>query len=227
MRIITALLMSFFILPVHAGVVIYGTRIIYPEKNREVLVQLMNQSKNASLIQAWIDDGNTTIAPEKIQVPFILTPPVSRVAGGSGQQLKIRKMPNNLPHNKESLFYLSVLDIPPNNPQNAGKNKIKLALQNRIKLLWRPSGIAPVDKKSFSQLNIKKKNNAISINNETANWITITTIKAQNVKVNNESILLPPFSNNDITLKNNHASEYELTVVDDYGNNIHSNIAAR
>ncbi|MGG7246086.1 fimbria/pilus periplasmic chaperone, partial [Escherichia coli] len=26
MRIITALLMSFFILPVHAGVVIYGTR---------------------------------------------------------------------------------------------------------------------------------------------------------------------------------------------------------
>ncbi|MGK2643710.1 fimbria/pilus periplasmic chaperone, partial [Escherichia coli] len=137
------------------------------------------------------------------------------------------KMPNNLPHNKESLFYLNVLDIPPNNPQNAGKNKIKLALQNRIKLLWRPSGIAPVDKKSFSQLNIKKKNNAISINNETANWITITTIKAQNVKVNNESILLPPFSNNDITLKNNHASEYELTVVDDYGNNIHSNIAAR
>ena len=83
--------MSFFILPVHAGVVIYGTRIIYPEKNREVLVQLMNQSKNASLIQAWIDDGNTTIAPEKIQVPFILTPPVSRVAGGSGQQLKIKK----------------------------------------------------------------------------------------------------------------------------------------
>ena len=65
MRIITALLMSFFILPVHAGVVIYGTRIIYPEKNREVLVQLMNQSKNASLIQAWIDDGNTTIAPHR------------------------------------------------------------------------------------------------------------------------------------------------------------------
>ncbi|EHK7392889.1 TPA: fimbria/pilus periplasmic chaperone [Escherichia coli] len=227
MRIIIALLMSFFILPVHAGVVIYGTRIIYPEKNREVLVQLMNQSKNASLIQAWIDDGNTTIAPEKIQVPFILTPPVSRVAGSSGQQLKIRKMPNNLPHNKESLFYLNVLDIPPNNPQNAEKNKIKLALQNRIKLLWRPSGIAPVDKKSLSQLNIKKKNNAISINNETANWITVTTIKAQNVKVNNESILLPPFSNSDITLKNNNASEYELTVVDDYGNNIHSKIAAR
>lgn len=107
------------------------------------------------------------------------------------------------------------------------EKKIKLALQNRIKLFWRPEGVAPVDKKSLSQLNIKKKDNAISINNETANWITITTIKAQNVKVNNESILLPPFSNNDITLKNNNASEYELTVVDDYGNNINSKIAAK
>ncbi len=35
MRIITALLMSFFILPVHAGVVIYGTRIIYPKKTEK------------------------------------------------------------------------------------------------------------------------------------------------------------------------------------------------
>ncbi|EJA7612334.1 molecular chaperone, partial [Escherichia coli] len=34
-------------------------------------------------------------------------------------------------------------------------------------------------------------------------------------------------SNNDITLKNNNASEYELTVVDDYGNNINSKIAAK
>ena len=105
------------------------------------------------------------------------------------------------------------------------KSEYKASLKKKDK----NSGFAifAVDKKSLSQLNIKKKNNAISINNETANWITVTTIKAQNVKVNNESILLPPFSNNDITLKNNNASEYELTVVDDYGNNIHSKIAAR
>lgn len=101
--------------------------------------------------------GTPLSRQKKIQVPFILTPPVSRVAGGSGQQLKIRKMPNNLPHNKESLFYLNVLDIPPNNPQNAGKNKIKLALQNRIKLLWRPSGIAPVDKKKPFSIKYQKE----------------------------------------------------------------------
>lgn len=58
-------------------------------------------------------------------------------------------MPNMLPNNKESLFYLNVLDIPPNNPANAGKNVIKFAMQNRIKLFYRPSGIAPVNSETF------------------------------------------------------------------------------
>ncbi|KDZ44295.1 putative membrane protein [Escherichia coli 3-020-07_S4_C2] len=44
MRIIIALLMSFFILPVHAGVVIYGTRIIYPEKKQRGS-RTVNESK--------------------------------------------------------------------------------------------------------------------------------------------------------------------------------------
>ncbi len=51
----------------------------------------------------------------------MLTPPVARVAAESGQQIKIKKMPNSLPDNKESLFYLNVLDIPPNSQENAGK----------------------------------------------------------------------------------------------------------
>ncbi|VEI41058.1 fimbrial chaperone protein [Citrobacter youngae] len=91
---------------VHAGIVIYGTRIIYPAEKNEVLVQLMNQGERSSLVQSWIDDGDTLLPPEKIQVPFLLTPPVVKVAGDSGQQLKIKKMPNTLPNDKESLFFL-------------------------------------------------------------------------------------------------------------------------
>ena len=127
---------------VHAGIVIYGTRIIYPAEKKEVLVQLMNQGERSSLVQSWIDDGDTLLPPEKIQVPFLLTPPVVKVAGDSGQQLKIKKMPNTLPNDKESLFFLNVLDIPPNNPDSAGKNVLKFAMQNRIKLFYRPKGIA-------------------------------------------------------------------------------------
>lgn len=30
-------------------------------------------------MQAWIDDGDTSLPPEKIQVPFMLTPPVAKI----------------------------------------------------------------------------------------------------------------------------------------------------
>lgn len=50
------------------------TRIIYPAQKKDITVQLMNDGKRSSLIQAWIDNGDTSLPPEKLQVPFIMTP---------------------------------------------------------------------------------------------------------------------------------------------------------
>ena len=43
MKGLLSLLIFSMVLPAHAGIVIYGTRIIYPAENKEVMVQLMNQ----------------------------------------------------------------------------------------------------------------------------------------------------------------------------------------
>ncbi|STI85116.1 putative periplasmic pilin chaperone [Escherichia coli] len=45
MKGLLSLLIFSMVLPAHAGIVIYGTRIIYPAENKEVMVQLMNQRK--------------------------------------------------------------------------------------------------------------------------------------------------------------------------------------
>lgn len=60
-----ALIISSIIMPAHAGIVIYGTRVIYPADKKEVLVQLMNQGNRSSLVQSWIDDGDSSLPPEK------------------------------------------------------------------------------------------------------------------------------------------------------------------
>ncbi|MBJ9111997.1 fimbria/pilus periplasmic chaperone [Citrobacter sp. FDAARGOS_156] len=212
---------------VHAGIVIYGTRIIYPAEKKEVLVQLMNQGERSSLVQSWIDDGDTLLPPEKIQVPFLLTPPVVKVAGDSGQQLKIKKMPNTLPNDKESLFFLNVLDIPPNNPDSAGKNVLKFAMQNRIKLFYRPKGISAVNKNTFHKLALTRSGNSYSIRNDAANWVTVTEVKANNVKINNESIMLAPLSSANVALKNTNANQYKMTIIDDHGNYISDNVSLK
>ncbi|MBD5777834.1 fimbria/pilus periplasmic chaperone, partial [Citrobacter freundii] len=164
-------------LPAHADIVIYGTRVIYPAEKKEIIVQLMNESTKASLVQSWIDDGDTTLPPEKIDVPFLLTPPVIRVKGNSGQQIKIKKIANNLPSDKESLFYFNVLDIPPNTNNQDGKNTLKFAMQNRLKLLYRPKSVESVTQNSIKKLSFSRSNGGLNLNNATANWITIPKIE--------------------------------------------------
>lgn len=41
-------------LPAHADIVIYGTRVIYPAEKKEIIVQLMNESTKASLVQSGL-----------------------------------------------------------------------------------------------------------------------------------------------------------------------------
>lgn len=227
MKGLLVLFISSIVLPAHAGIVIYGTRIIYPAEKNEVLVQLMNQGERSSLVQSWIDDGDMSLPPEKIQVPFLLTPPVAKVAANSGQQLKIKKVPNMLPNNKESLFYLNVLDIPPNSPDSVGKNVLKFAMQNRIKLFYRPKGISPVNKLTFQKLSMKRSSSIYSIKNDAANWVTVTEVKANDVKINNESIMLAPLSSADVTLKSANANQYKITIIDDHGNYISDNVSLK
>lgn len=224
MKGLLSLLISSMIFPAHAGMVIYGTRIIYPAEQKEVMVQLMNQGNRSSLVQAWIDDGDTSLPPEKIQVPFILTPPVAKVVANSGQQIKIKVMPNKLPVNKESIFYLNILDIPPNSPEDEGKNTLKFAMQNRIKLFYRPVGITPVNKATFKKLQMNRSGNNLIIKNDSPNWVTISDIKANNVKVNYETIMVAPLESQSVNVKNNNANNWHLTIIDDHGNYISNKI---
>ncbi|EPM2313262.1 fimbria/pilus periplasmic chaperone [Escherichia albertii] len=220
MKGLLPLLISSMILPAHAGIVIYGTRIIYPAENKEVMVQLMNQGNRSSLVQAWIDDGDTSLPPEKIQVPFMLTPPVAKVGANSGQQIKIRIMPNRLPTNKESIFYLNILDIPPNSPEDEGKNALKFAMQNRIKLFYRPVGVASVNKETFKKLRVNNSSNGLVIKNDSANWVTISDVKANSVKMNYETIMIAPQESQRVDVKNHNANSWQLTIIDDHGNYI-------
>ena len=222
MKRIFAALLAVTSLPAWSGVYIYGTRVIYPAAQKEVTVQLMNQGDRSSLVQAWIDDGDTQTSPEKLDVPFLLTPPVVKVKGNTGQQLKIKFTKANLPQDRESLYYLNVLDIPPNETSSSENNKLKFALQNRIKLIYRPTSVKSVNKETFSRLHIKRSNNGLTVENESANWLTITEIKGTS-KINKETLVLAPRTNLKL-FGAPDTDKYAVTLIDDYGNYLRENI---
>ncbi|AIO44463.1 fimbria/pilus periplasmic chaperone [Burkholderia cenocepacia] len=126
---------------VHAGVVLSGTRIVFDQKDKEATVQLVNEGGRPSLVQAWIDDGDPRASVDELDVPFIVTPTVFRVEPGRGQAIRIIYSGEELPADKESLFWLNVLDVPPKATATDDRNVLQVAFRSRIKLMYRPTGL--------------------------------------------------------------------------------------
>lgn len=127
--------------PAFAGLVIDGTRIIYPARDRQVTVQIRNEGTSPVLVQNWIDDGRRDAEPEAIDVPFVITPPIARVEAGNGQALRIAFTGATLPADRESAFWLNVLEIPAKPSDSASRNHLQFAFRSRLKLFFRPADL--------------------------------------------------------------------------------------
>ncbi|HTV87264.1 MAG TPA: fimbria/pilus periplasmic chaperone [Dyella sp.] len=123
-----------------AGVVIGGTRVIYPGQNKDVTVMLENVGKRPRLVQAWMNRADDSSAPDKAKVPFTLTPPVFRLDPGKGQAIRVLYSKEPLPQDKETLFWFNVLEVPPKAKSGDG-GVMQFAVRTRIKLLFRPQGL--------------------------------------------------------------------------------------
>ena len=53
-----------------ANIIVNGTRVIYYESNKDVVVQLTNTGEASALVQAWLDDGDINSTPENANVLF-------------------------------------------------------------------------------------------------------------------------------------------------------------
>jgi chaperone protein EcpD len=129
-------------LQAQASVVIGGTRIIYNASDRETTIKLSNEGTAPALTQAWIDKGDPKATPASIDVPFSVTPPVARIDPGKAQTLRIIHTGEALPQDKESVFWLNVLEVPPKpTAEEADANKLQMAFRSRVKLFFRPAGL--------------------------------------------------------------------------------------
>ncbi|HCR1547988.1 TPA: molecular chaperone [Pseudomonas aeruginosa] len=126
-------------IPVQGSVVIIGTRVIYPGDAREKTVQMTNQDAFPNVIQAWIDVDDPASTPETTEAPFLVSPTVARMAPGSGQTLRILYTGSRLPEDRESLFHLNVLQIPPRDLAKVERNQMLLMQRSRLKLFYRPA----------------------------------------------------------------------------------------
>ncbi len=127
---------------------IAGTRVVFPAGQGEATVRLINKNTRPALVEAWIDSGDLHSTPDSAHSPFLITPPLFRIDANKDQSLRILHVPGDkaLPEDRESLFWLNVLEIPPKpTGEAAHRNTLQFALRTRIKLFYRPANL-PIER---------------------------------------------------------------------------------
>ena len=87
--------------------------------------------------------GIHTSKPGESKVPFVLTPPLFRLDPTKVQSLRLVYTHDPLPQDRESLYWLNVLDIPPRAAANPDlPQSVGLAFKHRMKVFFRPARLA-------------------------------------------------------------------------------------
>lgn len=179
LRAALAALLACIAASVNAGVVITGTRVVYPEGSREVSLRMRNADEKPLLVQSWIDDGNINSTPGALDVPFLVTPPVSRVEPGKGQTLRIVYVGADLPRDRESLYFLNVLEVPPKAERKENENYMQLAVRTRLKLFMRPGGLTALVEEAPQALTWQLGDKgALQVSNPTPYYVTFSRVQA-------------------------------------------------
>jgi len=138
----------------HAAVQLERTRVLITQKDGSASINASNTAKQPVLLQVWVEEGEAArgkiagvqvAARPDAQVPFIVDPPVLRLNPGESRALQVwlSQKNNKLPEDRESQFWLNVLEVPAVEINEDGQteqtgNRLDISIVTRIKVLWRP-----------------------------------------------------------------------------------------
>ena len=195
-----------------AAVALGATRVVYPAGQKQVqLAVTNNDEKSTFLIQSWVENS----AGQK-DGRFVITPPLFSMQGKKENTLRIIDATNNqLPRDRESLFWLSVKAIPAMDKSKTNDNVLQLAIISRIKLYYRPSGLSVAPEKVAESLRFKRQPGKLIISNPTPYYATVTELNAGTRKLNNT--LVPPLGEASVDLPADAGSQVTYRTINDYG----------
>lgn len=181
-----------------AGVVVGGTRFIYPQDKKMITIPVDNTDKKAAyLIQSWIEkeDGITK------SKDFIITPVLFQLNAGKKGILRIMLKQSVFPDDRETLLWLNVRGIP--ETEEHRENKLQVVINSKFKLFYRPDGLTEPD---YNDLRYEKKGSRINIINNTPFHVTVRSISV-NGKEHTVSDMIVPFESLTVPLTAIHHND--------------------
>ncbi|MBN5204547.1 molecular chaperone [Serratia marcescens] len=174
------------------GIALGQTRVIFSATDRAQSITVRNSGEGAFLIQARVQAN----PDEGAAAPFLVTPPLHSLKGGSRQLLRILRQDATLPADRESLFYLSVIAIPAHSVPLTARDRVSVGVRFVVKLFYRPAGIRSSAPEIACRLFFRRAVDGVRIDNPTAYYQTLgrLTINGQKVALAQHPVMVPPLA---------------------------------
>lgn len=208
--------------PLHGGLSLNRTRVIFLSAAKSVPVTLNNTGSRVYLVKGSITQGDGRTDSSS----FMVTPPLFRLEPNSQHTVLILRQGQGalaLPTDRESLFYLQLLAIPATKSGSQASDtdvsaQINIGLQQVIKVFYRPEGLALQPTAAEKQLTFHQTPAGLQVNNPTPYYLTLAsvTIDQRAVNVKSTGAMLAPYSQQ--TYPNTvPGKQVQWTVINDYG----------
>lgn len=195
-----------------AGVAVGGTRVIYDGAKKEATLSITNQDKNTPyLIQSWVDNFEAT---NNNKVPFIITPPLFRLDGQQESSLRILLAGGNLPQDRESVHWLNVKTIPAS--KKGDGNQLFISIKNRIKLFYRPAGLAGKAADAYKALRFSRQGMQLQVSNPTAYHVSFYALKVGSSEIKG-ALMVAPHGTLTVDLPESAIGSVSWQAINDFG----------
>ncbi|MET6675692.1 fimbrial biogenesis chaperone [Citrobacter amalonaticus] len=211
-----------------AATYINYTRLIINEKDRESTFTVYNEGLRPVLLQLWTEKESLLERPEEIKTPFMILPPIFRLEGNTSRTVRIQFVGDRhaLPEDRESLFWLNTLEVPPVADNNSGT--LQVAFRTRVKLFWRPLALAENTlEDSVKKIQITASdcggNRCLRVKNNSPLHVTLMDLTLKDgteIKQLPDDGLLPPLSTKTVLLPKSAMGNDTVKTfswIDDYG----------
>ncbi|EGT5658726.1 fimbria/pilus periplasmic chaperone [Citrobacter braakii] len=128
------------------------TRYIFRGDSDALTITVSNNDKDRTFGgQAWVDN----IVEKDTRPTFVVTPSFFKVKPDSQQTMRIIMATDNLPTDRESVYWLNLQNIPPA-LEGSG---IAIALRTKMKLFYRPKALLEGRKASEEKISLQTRPN--------------------------------------------------------------------
>jgi P pilus assembly chaperone PapD len=217
---------------VHGGVMAESTRVIYLEGQKERTLMLANTNAYPVLVQVWTNHGEEALAPQQALTPLIAVPPVFRLQPGALQGVRLILNGEQMPVDRESVFWLNIYEIPPTVSKIAPAGpRVAVAMNTQMKVFYRPKAMVARRNDRGAALQFRLKaggdQHCLAVHNPTPYHASFSSIRL--VAAGHERSVMPaqdmmtaPFSERCYALPTDHAfkagqAQVRFTLLDDSG----------